>query len=86
MNLVRRNLYIGSLEDANDVERIRSTNIKRIVSIGCPTPTNDQLLEALTYPNILDTPEQSILGILQETDNFIKLSLAAGSAILVRFC
>ena len=83
MNLVRKNLYIGSLEDANDVESMRKFKVTRVISIGCPSPENDQLSECVTYLNILDTPEQSILGILQKTDEFIKVSISEDSAVLV---
>lgn len=83
MNAVIRNLYIGSLEDANDIESMKNAGIRRIISIGCPNPKNQLLLDHLVYENILDTPEQSIMGALPETNEFIKDSLASDRAILV---
>ena len=83
MNLVKRNLYIGSLEDANNVESMKNAGIAKIISIGCPSPKNELILEHLTYEDILDTPEQSIIGILSKTNEFIRDSLASDEPILV---
>ena len=83
MNLVKKNLYIGSLEDAKDIESMKNARITKIISIGCPSPRNELITERLTYEDILDTPEQSIIGILPETNEFIRNSLALDEPILV---
>jgi hypothetical protein len=83
MTAILPNLYIGSQEDANDVNFIMSKGIMRIISIGCPSPNHTMILECLTYEEILDTPEQPILGILQEANLFIQASLTARFAVLV---
>ena len=83
MSFVIHNLYIGSLEDADDVESMRRQNITRILSVGCSSSNNSCTVNTLSYEDILDKPEQPIIPILQETNEYIKKSITEGSAILV---
>jgi hypothetical protein len=83
MSFVIRNLYIGSLEDADDVEAMKLKNITKLVSVGCSTSNTSCNVKILSFEDILDKPEQSIISILTETNEYIKNYIAEGSAILV---
>ena len=83
MSFVIHDLYIGSLEDADNDEIMRLKNITKLVSLGCSTSNNSCAVKKLSFEDILDKPEQSIISILTETNEFIKNSIAEGSAILV---
>lgn len=83
MSFVICDLYIGSLEDADDVEAMKLKNITKLVSLGCSTSEDSGVVQKLSFENILDKPEQSIIPILTETNEFIKNSIVEGSATLV---
>jgi hypothetical protein len=84
MNIVIQNVYIGSLEDANDVESMVKAKITKIISVGCPSPTAMKSKDHLTFEGILDKPEQPIMQIFEETNRFLKKAFEGNSAVLVR--
>lgn len=83
MNFVVQNVYIGSLEDANDVESMVKAKITKIISVGCPSPSIMKSPDHLSFEDILDKPEQPILQILEETNSFLKRAFEDDSAVLV---
>lgn len=83
MNIVTQSIYIGSLEDANDVESMLKANITKVISVGCPSPSTVTSLDCISFEGILDKPEQPILQILEETNSFLKRALEENSAVLV---
>ena len=83
MSFVIHDLYVGSLEDADNDEAMRLKNIKKLVSLGCSTSNNSCAVKKLSFEDVMDKPEQSIVSILTETNEYIRDSIAEGSAILV---
>jgi hypothetical protein len=83
MNIVVQKIYIGSLEDATDVESMVKAKITKIISVGCPSPTAMKSEDCLSFEGILDKPEQPILQIFEETNSFLKKAFEDDLAVLV---
>lgn len=83
MNIVIQNVYIGSLEDANDAESMAKAKITKIISVGCHSNSILKGSDHLSFESILDKPEQPILQIFEATNSFLKEAFVDDSAVLV---
>ena len=85
MNEVVSQLYIGSVEDANDTAALENCGIKFVISLGCNISL-DSTISHLSFPDISDSPETCILGILSKTDHYIASSLESSVGNILIHC
>ncbi len=89
LDLIRPNLYLGSLKAANDLTTLKKLNITHVLTIE-ENPLEDHLLEKLgvdkyKFKKLADSPYCNILQILNECIDFIDDAVMQSKNILVHW-
>jgi len=67
-------VYISDLASAKNPELLKANNIKHVISLGCsldPVACDIANNSCMSFPLLLDTPEQLILDVLLLTSKFM---------------
>lgn len=82
---IEKNLFLGSLAAAKDIDTLNRLNITHILTIEtCPLPRNILELRHITtkYIQLLDFSKEDILSHFDDTDIFIQDGLSNGAVLV----
>jgi protein-tyrosine phosphatase len=84
-NQITSYLWVGSVDDANDIERLQELGISHILNSAKQIEPPKDAEELFIYKKIsmVDTPEENLLAFLPEAFEFIKEAKESGGCILV---